>query len=93
MSEIKMIPVGKIFITGDNPRKEFNLDSLNDLGESLLSHGLLQPIIVRPKEDYYELVVGERRLRAARLKGIFEIETRIETLDDATCMEYRLIEN
>ena len=93
MSEIKSIPVGKIVITGDNPRKEFNLDSLNELGESLLSHGLLQPILVRPKEDYYELVVGERRLRAAQLKGMFEIEARIEDLDDATCMELSLIEN
>lgn len=93
MTEIRNIPVGKILITGDNPRKEFNLESLNDLGESLLSHGLLQPIIVRPKEDYYELVVGERRLRAAQLKGIFEIEARIEDLDDVTCMEFRLIEN
>jgi len=93
MSEIKMIPVGKIIITGNNPRTKFNLDSLNDLGESLLSHGLLQPIIVRPKGEYYELVIGERRLRASQLKGIFEIEARIQDLDDATCMEYRLIEN
>lgn len=93
MAEIKNIPVGKILITGDNPRKEFNLDKLNDLGESILSHGLLQPIIVRPKDDYYELVIGERRLRAALLKGVFEIEARIDDLDDATCMELRLIEN
>jgi len=93
MAEIKNIPVGKILITGDNPRKEFDLDKLNDLGESILGHGLLQPIIVRPKDDYYELVIGERRLRAALLKGVFEIEARIEDLDDATCMELRLIEN
>jgi len=93
MTDIRNIPVGKILITGDNPRKEFNLDSLNALGESLLSHGLLQPIIVRQKEDYYELVIGERRLRAAQLKGISEIEARIEDLDDATCLELRLIEN
>ncbi len=93
MAKTKNIPVGKILITGDNPRKEFNLDSLNSLGESILSHGLLQPIIVRPKEDYYELVIGERRLRAAMLKGVFEIEARIDDLDDATCMELRLIEN
>ena len=74
MSEIKSIPVGKIVITGDNPRKEFNLESLNLLGDSIQSHGLLQPILVRPKEDYYELVVGERRLRAVQLKGMYEIE-------------------
>lgn len=93
MSEIKSIPVGKIVITGDNPRKEFDLESLNLLGDSIQSHGLLQLIIVRPKEGYYELVVGERRLRAVQLKGMYEIEARIEDLDDATCMEFRLIEN
>lgn len=93
MSEIKSIPIGKIIITGENPRQEFDLDALQMLGDSIESHGLLQPIIVRPKEEYYELVVGERRLRAAQLKGIDEIMARIEDLDDTTCMELRLIEN
>ena len=93
MSEITKIPVGKIIITGDNPRQEFNLESLKHLGESIVNHGLLQPIIVRPKEDYYELVIGERRLRAFQLLGLKEIETKVQDLDDATCMELRLIEN
>jgi ParB family chromosome partitioning protein len=92
-SEIKSIPIGKIIITGENPRQAFDIDALQMLGDSIESHGLLQPIIVRPKEDYYELVVGERRLRAAQLKGIDEIIARIEDLDDTTCMELRLIEN
>jgi ParB family chromosome partitioning protein len=92
-SEIKSIPIGKIIITGENPRQAFDLDALQMLGDSIESHGLLQPIIVRPKEEYYELVVGERRLRAAQLKGIDEIIARIEDLDDTTCMELRLIEN
>ncbi len=92
-SEIKSVPIGKIIITGENPRQEFDIESLKMLGDSIESHGLLQPIIVRPKEDYYELVVGERRLRAAQLKGIDEIIARIEDLDDTTCMELRLIEN
>jgi ParB/RepB/Spo0J family partition protein len=91
--EIKSVPIGKIIITGENPRQEFDIDALQMLGDSIESHGLLQPIIVRPKEDYYELVVGERRLRAAQLKGIDEIIARIEELDDTTCMELRLIEN
>jgi len=93
MSEIKSIPIGKIIITGENPRQEFDIDALQMLGDSIESHGLLQPIIVRPKEEFYELVVGERRLRAAQLKGIDEIIARIEDLDDTTCMELRLIEN
>jgi ParB/RepB/Spo0J family partition protein len=69
------------------------LASLERLGDSIQSHGLLQPIIVRPIGDHYELVVGERRLRAAQLKGMDEIVARIEELDDTTCMELRLIEN
>ena len=92
-SEIRRIPVGKIIITGENPRQEFELEYLRRLGESIVSHGLLQPIIVRPKEDYYELVVGERRLKAYQLVGLEEIEAKIQVLDDATCTELRLIEN
>lgn len=80
-------------MTGDNPRQEFNLASLERLGDSIQSHGLLQPIIVRPVDNHYELVVGERRFRAAQLKGMDEIVARVEELDDTTCMELRLIEN
>ena len=54
MSEIRRILVGKIIITGDNPRQDFNLESIKRLGESIINHGLIQPIVVRPKEDYYE---------------------------------------
>jgi ParB family chromosome partitioning protein len=91
--EIKRIPIANIVITKDNPRQAFNEESLRRLGESIRSHGLMQPIIVRPKESYYELVVGERRLRAAQLIGLTEIEARIQDIDDATSMELRLIEN
>jgi ParB family chromosome partitioning protein len=93
MDETKCIPIGNIVITKDNPRQIFNEEPLRRLGESIISHGLMQPIIVRPKEGYYELVVGERRLRAAQLVGLTEIEAKIEDIDDATCMELRLIEN
>lgn len=93
IAEIRNVPLGQIVVTGDNPRQEFNLASLERLGDSIQSHGLLQPIIVRPAGDHYELVVGERRLRAAQLKGMDEIVARVEELDDTTCMELRLIEN
>jgi ParB family chromosome partitioning protein len=93
MDEIKSIPIKNIVITGDNPRQRFDEESLRALGESIKTHGLLQPVIVRPKEGYYELVVGERRLRAAQLVGLQEIDAKIQDLDDATCMELRLIEN
>lgn len=85
--------IDKIIISKDNPRQSFDEEGLRRLGESIKTHGQLQPIIVRPKGSFYELVVGERRLRASALVGINEIEARVEDLDDATCMELRLIEN
>ena len=93
MPEIKKIPISRIIITGDNPRQEFDVESLRSLGESIKTYGLLQPILVRPQGNRYELVVGERRLRASELVGLTEIEARIEDLDVATSMELRLIEN
>lgn len=93
MGETKSIPINKIIIAEDNPRQTFDEPSLIRLGESIKSHGLIQPIVVRPKEGYYELVVGERRLRAVELMGLKEIDARIEEIDDATLMELRLIEN
>ena len=93
MAKIEKVPISRIVITGDNPRQEFNGESLRSLGESIKTYGLLQPILVRPRGDYYELVVGERRLKASELVGLTEIEARIEELDDATSMELRLIEN
>ncbi len=93
IAEIRNIPIGQIVVTGENPRQAFDLASLERLGDSIQSHGLLQPIIVRPAGDHYELVVGERRLRAAQLKGMDVIVARVEELDDTTCMELRLIEN
>ena len=93
MDEVKHIRIENIVVTKDNPRQTFDEEPLKRLGESIRSHGLIQPIIVRPKNGYYELVVGERRLRAAQLVGLTEIEAKIEDIDDATCMELRLIEN
>jgi len=93
MPEIKKIPISRIIITGDNPRQEFKNEDLLRLGISIKTHGLLQPIIVRPKEHRFELIVGERRLRASELVGLTEIDARIEELDDATAKELRLIEN
>lgn len=93
MFETKKIPISRVIVSGDNPRRSFDKRQLRDLGESIRTHGLLQPIIVRPKGNYYELIIGERRLKASELVGLTEIDARIEDLDDATIMELRLIEN
>ena len=87
------IPVDKIIVSKDNPRQSFDEEGLRRLGESIKTHGQLQRGIVRPKGSFYELVVGERRLRACALVGINEFEADVMDVDDATVMELRLIEN
>jgi ParB family chromosome partitioning protein len=93
MPETKRIPISRVIVSGDNPRRSFDEKQLKELGESIRTHGLLQPIIVRPKGNYYDLIIGERRLKASELVGLTEIDARIEDFDDVTTMEIRLIEN
>jgi ParB family chromosome partitioning protein len=87
------IPIDKIIISKDNPRQNFDDEGLRRLGESIRTHGQLQAIIVRQCGSNYELVVGERRLRACALVGLTEIEAELKNIDDSTVMELRLIEN
>jgi len=87
------ISIDKIVVSKDNPRQSFGEEGLRRLGESIKEHGQLQAVIVRPKGSGYELVVGERRLRACALIGLSEIEADVKTVDDVTAMELRLIEN
>lgn len=87
------ISIEKIIVSKDNPRQSFDEEGLRRLGESIKAHGQLQAGIVRPKGSMYELVVGERRLRACALVGISEFEAEVRDIDDITAMELRLIEN
>ncbi len=87
------IPIEKITVSKDNPRQSFEEEGLRSLGESIKEHGQLQSVIVRPRGSGYELVVGERRLRACVLAGLSEIEADVKDVDDVTAMELRLIEN
>jgi ParB family chromosome partitioning protein len=87
------IPISSIIVSKDNPRQSFDEEGLRRLGESIKEHGQLQAIIVRPSGSNYELVVGERRYRASKLVGLVEIDATVQDLNDATCMEFRLIEN
>ncbi len=91
---ILQIPVSLIAPNPHQPRQKFDEDSLHELAESIKSKGIIQPITVRAGEDKYELVAGERRLRAAKLAGLTEIPAHILVVeDDAEMMEYALIEN
>ena len=76
------------------PREAFDETGLDELRQSIENHGILQPVVVRRRGDDYELVSGERRLRAARLAGLASIPVRVrEDLDDDGMLELALVEN
>ena len=88
------LPIGKIEPKKDQPRQQFDKDSLAELSESIRKYGLIQPITVRSLDDgYYQIIAGERRWRAAREAGLDEIPVRILNVDDRTAMELTLVEN
>jgi ParB family chromosome partitioning protein len=83
----------RIKINPYQPRKDFDEEDLASLKDSLQKHGLLQPVLVRPREDGYELIAGERRLRAAREVGWSEIPVHVVDLNDQKVFEAALVEN
>lgn len=92
-SYFKEIPVKKIKKNPKQPRQIFDEDELNELSESIKEVGLLQPIIVRAKKDDYELIMGERRLRAHQLAGIEKIPAIVRSTDDNDMLRDALLEN
>lgn len=93
-NSILQIPVSLIAPNPHQPRKKFDEESLHELAESIKAKGIIQPISVRVGEDNYELVAGERRLRAAKIAGLTEVPAHILNVEEgAEMMEYALIEN
>lgn len=93
-SSINEIELDKIKANPNQPRKEFNEDSLRELAESIAEIGVIQPITVRQTgEDTYEIIAGERRCKASALAGRRTIPAYIRTADDENMMEMALIEN
>jgi ParB family chromosome partitioning protein len=92
---LKSIPIGQIARNPFQPRQDFNAEDLVELQESLKASGLLQPITVRrrPGKDGFELIAGERRLRAAMKLGWKEIPAIIKEIDDKTILTLALVEN
>ncbi|HXN75734.1 MAG TPA: ParB/RepB/Spo0J family partition protein [Gemmatimonadaceae bacterium] len=92
---LKSIPISQIVRNPYQPRQEFNTEELAELQESLKASGLLQPITVRrrPGKDGFELIAGERRLRAATKLGWKEIPAIIKEIDDRTILTLALVEN
>lgn len=91
--EVQYIAVDNILPNPYQPRRVFQDDQLQELAESIRHHGLIQPVTVRPRGDRFELVVGERRLRAAKLAGLQEIPAFVKDMTDAESMEVAIIEN
>lgn len=91
--EIKEIPVSEIRPNPYQPRKTFNEDALNELAESIKNYGVFQPIIVKKSIKGYDLVAGERRLRASRLAGMETIPAIVKDFNDDQMREISLLEN
>lgn len=87
------IPISKIEINPLQPRSVFEADRLEDLAQSIRSNGIIQPLVVRMVQDHYQLVAGERRLRAAALAGLTEVPIVIQEISDDRLLEISLIEN
>jgi ParB family transcriptional regulator, chromosome partitioning protein len=87
------LPIGSITPNPQQPRKDFDDAALRDLSASLRQSGVLQPVVVRRFGDGYQLVVGERRWRAAKLAGITRIPAVIREASDAESLELALVEN
>jgi len=88
---LRLIPVEKIYPNPNQPRSE--LGDIEDLADSIKSKGILEPIIVRPKGDEYEIISGERRYRAAIKAGLKEVPCIEMDVDDKESLEISLIEN
>lgn len=91
---VAMIPITEIEVNPFQPRKDFDEEALHELAHSIKVHGLIQPITVRRlSEKSYQLISGERRLRAARLAGLDEVPAYIRLANDQEMLEMALVEN
>ena len=87
------LPVGKLRPNPQQPRKDFDPDALESLADSIRKKGVIQPLIVRPVGDEYEIVAGERRWRAAQMAQSHDVPVVIRDLDDTEVLEIAIIEN
>ena len=87
------VKLSKIEPNKEQPRRNFDEDSLIELSESIKQHGIIQPIIVQEKNGYYEIIAGERRWRAAKLAGLKEVPVIVKKFTEQEILEISLIEN
>ena len=87
------LSVDKISPNRDQPRRTFNRDELQELADSIATHGVLQPLVVQADGDGYRIIAGERRLRAARLAGLSSVPAVVRTTKGIEHLELALVEN
>ncbi len=92
-ARLRTLPLQDIAIGTSNPRKVFDTEALKELTQSILEKGILQPLLVRPFQEGYQLVCGERRLKAATLAKLTEVPVQVRELSDEEVLEVQLIEN
>lgn len=88
-----LVNINKVEPNREQPRKNFDEDALVELSDSIKQFGIIQPLLVQDKKDYYEIIAGERRWRAAKLAGLKEIPVLVKNLTDQEVVEISLIEN
>lgn len=90
---VTLIDINKVEPNREQPRKVFNEDALQELSESIRQYGIIQPLLVQKRGDYYEIIAGERRWRAAKKAGLEEVPVIIRELSEQEIVEISLIEN
>jgi len=90
---VRELPLEKVVPNPSQPRMTWHEETLQELAASIKEHGVLQPILVRPSGDRYEIIAGERRWRSSKIAGKETIPAIVERFDDATALEIALIEN
>lgn len=93
VNDAVMMNITKVEPNREQPRKKFDEDALLELSESIKQFGVLQPLLVQERDNYYEIIAGERRWRAAKLAGVKEVPVIVKKLTEQEIMEISLIEN
>lgn len=91
--EVLQVPIEDIIPNRFQPRLSFDDASLKDLASSIKQHGIIQPLVLRRKNDKYEIIAGERRYKAAKLAGLISVPAIIANMDDNTSAEVAIVEN
>lgn len=87
------VPIDKLRPSALQPRRDFPLESLQELADSIREQGIIQPLVARKRDDHFELIAGERRWRASQMAGLKEVPVIVREADDTTVLEWMLIEN